>query len=146
MMQEVCPLQRLPAYPVAPPAGERHGTPAERLLAAQQRARQTQQSRPHTLFATGPKQVPQSGPPLEPGPSAGAFAPPPGQPPAMPPNAGTSMHVTVMMIDHVIVQLCLRMHDPVTVRSQGAELAPILLSLSRARTCKNGQSLSVVSH
>jgi hypothetical protein len=33
--------------------GERHGTPAERLLAAQQRAKQAQQNRPNTLFATG---------------------------------------------------------------------------------------------
>mmetsp|Transcript_12350 Transcript_12350/g.30271 ORF Transcript_12350/g.30271 Transcript_12350/m.30271 type:complete len:396 (-) Transcript_12350:330-1517(-) len=43
--------------------GERHGTPAERLLAAQMKAKQAQQSRPHTLFATGPRQQPQSGPP-----------------------------------------------------------------------------------
>jgi splicing factor 3B subunit 4 len=41
--------------------GERHGTPAERLLAAQMRAKQAQQSRPHTLFATGPRQQPQPG-------------------------------------------------------------------------------------
>jgi len=41
--------------------GERHGTPAERLLAAQMRAKQALQSRPHTLFATGPKQQPQTG-------------------------------------------------------------------------------------
>jgi hypothetical protein len=40
-------------------AGERHGTPAERLLAAQRRANQAEKSRPHTLFATGPKQQPQ---------------------------------------------------------------------------------------
>ncbi|MEW5297148.1 MAG: hypothetical protein WDW38_005970 [Sanguina aurantia] len=40
---------------------ERHGTPAERLLAAQQAVRQAQQSRPHTLFASGPKQQPQPG-------------------------------------------------------------------------------------
>lgn len=39
--------------------GERHGTPAERLLAAQRRANQAAQSRPHTLFATGPQQQPQ---------------------------------------------------------------------------------------
>ncbi|GFH29440.1 uncharacterized protein HaLaN_28094, partial [Haematococcus lacustris] len=42
--------------------GERHGTPAERLLAAQMRAKQAAQSRPHTMFATGPKQAPQPGP------------------------------------------------------------------------------------
>eukprot|EP00199_Chlamydomonas_sp_CCMP681_P005939 CAMPEP_0119110008 /NCGR_PEP_ID=MMETSP1180-20130426/25894_1 /TAXON_ID=3052 ORGANISM="Chlamydomonas cf sp, Strain CCMP681" /NCGR_SAMPLE_ID=MMETSP1180 /ASSEMBLY_ACC=CAM_ASM_000741 /LENGTH=256 /DNA_ID=CAMNT_0007096103 /DNA_START=101 /DNA_END=868 /DNA_ORIENTATION=- len=35
--------------------GERHGTPAERLLAAQMKAKQAAQSRPHTLFASGPK-------------------------------------------------------------------------------------------
>lgn len=35
--------------------GERHGTPAERLLAAQQRAKIAQMSRPHTLFASGPR-------------------------------------------------------------------------------------------
>lgn len=46
------------------PAGERHGTAAERLLASQMRAKQAQQSRPHTLFATGPKQAPQAGAPL----------------------------------------------------------------------------------
>lgn len=40
-------------------AGERHGTPAERLLAAQRRANLSEKSRPHTLFATGPKQQPQ---------------------------------------------------------------------------------------
>eukprot|EP00877_Chromochloris_zofingiensis_P006145 jgi/Chrzof1/1784/Cz10g21010.t1 len=39
--------------------GERHGSTAERMLAAQKRAKQAQQSRPHTLFATGPKQQPQ---------------------------------------------------------------------------------------
>lgn len=33
--------------------GERHGTPAERLLAAQRRAKAAATSRPHTLFATG---------------------------------------------------------------------------------------------
>lgn len=33
--------------------GERHGTPAERLLAAQQKAKMAQQSRPNTMFATG---------------------------------------------------------------------------------------------
>ena len=33
--------------------GERHGTPAERLLAEQQRKKAAAQSRPNTLFATG---------------------------------------------------------------------------------------------
>ncbi len=41
--------------------GERHGTPAERLLAAQRKAQQPQTSRPHTMFASGPKQQPQPG-------------------------------------------------------------------------------------
>lgn len=33
--------------------GERHGTPAERLLAEQQRSKAASLSRPNTLFATG---------------------------------------------------------------------------------------------
>lgn len=41
--------------------GERHGTPAERLLAAQRKANQPQASRPHTMFASGPRQQPQPG-------------------------------------------------------------------------------------
>ncbi|PSC72717.1 Splicing factor 3B subunit 4 [Micractinium conductrix] len=41
--------------------GERHGTPAERLLAAQKRAKEKKSSRPHTMFATGPQQAPQPG-------------------------------------------------------------------------------------
>ena len=41
----------------------RHGTPAERLLAEQQRSRQAAANRPHTLFAAGPKQRPDSGMP-----------------------------------------------------------------------------------
>jgi len=45
--------------------GERHGTPAERLLAAQRRARATPSARPHTMFATGPQQQPQPGIDLE---------------------------------------------------------------------------------
>lgn len=36
--------------------GERHGTPAERLLAAQRKAMQPQSARPHTMFGTGPQQ------------------------------------------------------------------------------------------
>lgn len=40
--------------------GLRHGTPEERVIAAQLRVRQAQQSRPHTLFASGPKQQPES--------------------------------------------------------------------------------------
>jgi splicing factor 3B subunit 4 len=40
---------------------ERHGTPAERLLAAQKKLHQGEAARPHTMFATGPKQAPQPG-------------------------------------------------------------------------------------
>lgn len=73
--------------------GERHGTPAERLLAAQQREKAAQQNRPHTLFATGPKQEPQQGP-AQPQPvvatsgfAAGApMPPPPPGPNGMPPG------------------------------------------------------------
>ena len=41
--------------------GERHGTPAERLLAAQKKMNEPQAIRPHTMFASGPKQTPQPG-------------------------------------------------------------------------------------
>ena len=41
--------------------GERHGTPAERLLAEQQRTKAAAGSRPHTMFASGPKQRPSGG-------------------------------------------------------------------------------------
>ncbi|GAB4820932.1 hypothetical protein N2152v2_007978 [Parachlorella kessleri] len=41
--------------------GERHGTPAERLLAAQKKAKQAASSRPHTLFATGGLESPYVG-------------------------------------------------------------------------------------
>ncbi len=66
---------------------ERHGTPAERLLAAQMRASQSQQSRPHTMFATGPKQAPEIVTTAQPminnpvsGFAAGAAPPPPPPP------------------------------------------------------------------
>lgn len=50
--------------------GERHGTPAERLLAAQQRAKATQ-NRPNLFFASGPNQPHQgSGPAMTAPPSA----------------------------------------------------------------------------
>jgi hypothetical protein len=73
--------------------GERHGTPAERLLAAQRRANASAASRPHTLFATGPQQQPQHIPegqgsgygmalPPPPGAAGGMMQPPPwGAPP-----------------------------------------------------------------
>ncbi|GMH38962.1 hypothetical protein BSKO_06860 [Bryopsis sp. KO-2023] len=76
--------------------GERHGTPAERLLAAQQRAKQAQQNRPHTLFATGPRQQPQPGPnPSQPQstamppPPPGFGGAPPGPPAPIPPPPWT---------------------------------------------------------
>lgn len=84
-------------------AGERHGTPAERLLAAQRAAKQVSASRPHTLFATGPKGAAEAaaaaappppvangmsgfpaGAPLPPPPGMG-MPPPYGFPPGMPP-------------------------------------------------------------
>ncbi|GFR43195.1 hypothetical protein Agub_g4187 [Astrephomene gubernaculifera] len=76
--------------------GERHGTPAERLLAAQQREKQAAQSRPNQLFAEGPKlkgqQVgqPPAGPVPALAPSGYAagtpmMPPPPSQPGGMPP-------------------------------------------------------------
>jgi splicing factor 3B subunit 4 len=65
--------------------GERHGTPAERLLAAQRKMQQPQTSRPHTMFASGPKQQPQPGVDL-PMPHHGmGMAYPPGGAPFMPP-------------------------------------------------------------
>eukprot|EP00798_Chlamydomonas_sp_ICE-L_P012334 gene12334-15509_t len=63
--------------------GERHGTPAERLLAAQQRAKAALTSRPNTLFASGPKQDPEPYQPQGPqavnapsGFAAGSYEPP----------------------------------------------------------------------
>jgi splicing factor 3B subunit 4 len=41
--------------------GERHGTPAERLLAEQQRTKAASAQRPHTMFASGPAQRPSGG-------------------------------------------------------------------------------------
>ncbi|KAL4457523.1 hypothetical protein ABPG75_012388 [Micractinium tetrahymenae] len=55
--------------------GERHGTPAERLLAAQKRAKEKRTSRPHTMFATGPQQAPQPGLELEAPPPMAAMGP-----------------------------------------------------------------------
>lgn len=39
--------------------GERHGTPAERLLAQQRAIQAGETMRPHTMFSTGPQQAPQ---------------------------------------------------------------------------------------
>lgn len=55
--------------------GERHGTPAERLLAAQRKAKERHTSRPHTMFASGPQQAPQSGLSLQAAAPAAAMAP-----------------------------------------------------------------------
>ncbi|XP_050211036.1 uncharacterized protein LOC126661252 [Mercurialis annua] len=75
--------------------GERHGTPAERVLAASNPS--SQKSRPHTLFASGPPtlpNVPQAGGPVgvpvPPRPFANGSVPPGPMPPLrppMPPNA-----------------------------------------------------------
>ncbi|WIA17243.1 hypothetical protein OEZ85_014116 [Tetradesmus obliquus] len=85
--------------------GERHGTPAERLLAAQRRANLSEKSRPHTLFATGPKQQPQHIPEGQQGgygapAAAGAPLPPappplsqPTMPPSMPPPPVAPWHL-----------------------------------------------------
>ena len=76
--------------------GERHGTPAERLLAQRNRSMR-EEKRPHTLFAAGPGQAPQGlgmgmppgvsrmPPPPPPAGMAGAFRgmPPPPPPPHM---------------------------------------------------------------
>lgn len=72
--------------------GERHGTPAERMLAASNPG--TQKNRPHTLFASGPPTLP-SGPPHANGNMGPPMPPPPfsngplqhGQmPPSQPPQ------------------------------------------------------------
>ncbi|KAK9265735.1 hypothetical protein L1049_023779 [Liquidambar formosana] len=70
--------------------GERHGTPAERVLAASNPT--AQKSRPHTLFASGPPtlpNVPQAngtmGTPIPPRPFANGAVPPGQIPPVRPP-------------------------------------------------------------
>ncbi|KAL3841082.1 hypothetical protein ACJIZ3_025673 [Penstemon smallii] len=59
--------------------GERHGTPAERVLAASNPT--TQKSRPHTMFASGPPTLPQANgvvsAPAPPRPFANGTVPPP---------------------------------------------------------------------
>lgn len=74
--------------------GERHGTPAERVLAASNPT--TQKSRPHTLFASGPPTLPNMtrpngtvGAPMPPRPFANGSIPPmPALRPPPPPQAG----------------------------------------------------------
>jgi len=87
--------------------GERHGTPAERMLAANME-RSVATHRPHTMFSAGPAQrpgpgpgapPPGAGPPGPPGmgmpPPPGMMAPPPGMMPPpmgmMPPPPGGMM-------------------------------------------------------
>ncbi|KAK6128455.1 hypothetical protein DH2020_037797 [Rehmannia glutinosa] len=68
--------------------GERHGTPAERVLAASNPT--TQRSRPHTMFASGPPTIPpqQNGAvsaPVPPRPFGNGTIPPPPMPALRPP-------------------------------------------------------------
>ncbi|VFQ99922.1 unnamed protein product [Cuscuta campestris] len=70
--------------------GERHGTPAERVLASSNPS--TQKNRPHTLFASGPPTLPQIGQanstvaaPPPPRPFANSHVPPPPIPAMRPP-------------------------------------------------------------
>ncbi|XXG42663.1 hypothetical protein AAC387_Pa01g2888 [Persea americana] len=77
--------------------GERHGTPAERVLAASNP--NTQRNRPHTLFASGPPTLPAAaqangtmGAPMPPRPFANGPLPPGQMPPTLrlpPPPAGS---------------------------------------------------------
>ncbi|RWR80428.1 splicing factor 3B subunit 4 [Cinnamomum micranthum f. kanehirae] len=77
--------------------GERHGTPAERVLAASNP--NTQRNRPHTLFASGPPSLPAAaqangtmGAPMPPRPFANGPLPPGQMPPTLrlpPPPAGS---------------------------------------------------------
>lgn len=63
--------------------GERHGSAAERMLAAQNPDRKRNQ--PHKLFAAGPTSDDTSSlPPPPPGPPGGMMPPPPPAPPGMP--------------------------------------------------------------
>lgn len=70
--------------------GERHGTPAERILASSNPA--AQRNRPHTLFASGPPTLPNgpqangaAGAPIPPRPYANGAVPPSQMPPVRPP-------------------------------------------------------------
>ncbi|CAL5373140.1 unnamed protein product [Camellia sinensis] len=73
--------------------GERHGTPAERVLAASNPT--AQKSRPHTLFASGPPTLPNApqangtiSTPIPPRPFANGSLPPPPMAPLRPPTQG----------------------------------------------------------
>ena len=71
---------------------ERHGTPAERMLAANQERRSaTAQRRPHTMFASGPGQVAGGAPPGPPGPPGMRMSPPPPRMMGMPPSGMMGM-------------------------------------------------------
>ncbi|KMT09062.1 hypothetical protein BVRB_6g137630 [Beta vulgaris subsp. vulgaris] len=67
--------------------GERHGTPAERVLAASNPS--SQKTRPHTLFASGPPTLPQANgavpTPAAPRPLSNGAVPPPPMPQFRPP-------------------------------------------------------------
>ncbi|KMZ74670.1 Splicing factor 3b [Zostera marina] len=67
--------------------GERHGTPAERLLAS---SNPVQKNRPHTMFASGPPSLPHSNGPPVPLPYGNGTVPVVGQIPAVrpPPQGG----------------------------------------------------------
>ena len=68
-------------------SNERHGTPAERVMAENYRRTAAASSRPNTLFASAPSQTPTGGPPV-PQPEVGAVpAPPPPVPVAPGPPA-----------------------------------------------------------
>ncbi|KAJ4803559.1 hypothetical protein LUZ62_016125 [Rhynchospora pubera] len=83
--------------------GERHGTPAERVLAASNPA--VQKNRPHTLFASGPPSLPNGPPqqaPVPPRPFANGSVPPPSVPvPSMhipPPPVGAGQYPPPMQM------------------------------------------------
>lgn len=84
--------------------GERHGTPAERHLAAQAKANMsTGELQPHKYFASAPGEVNSIIPEQRPGPSMGGMQPPPyGAPPMMPPppplqGYGAPVHFSMPM-------------------------------------------------
>nr|GMD49448.1 splicing factor 3B subunit 4 [Ipomoea batatas] len=77
--------------------GERHGTPAERVLAASNPT--TQKNRPHTLFASGPPTLPPlvqangtTAAPLPPRPFANSHVPPSPIPAMRPPSMQPNMY------------------------------------------------------
>ncbi|KZV19016.1 splicing factor 3B subunit 4-like [Dorcoceras hygrometricum] len=77
--------------------GERHGTPAERVLAASNPT--TQKNRPHTMFASGPPTLPQTNStaavPVPPRPFSNGNVPPPPVPQFRPPPPQTVLYQTM---------------------------------------------------